>query len=271
VARGDFVRTLLRGLGVCWLPAVIVLAWEAASASGVLRPAVLPAFHSVVAGLARWYWDGHWIVDAGASVVRVLAGVAAASVLGVAAGATVAMSAGAQRALTPVLELVRPIPPIAWIPLAIVWFGIGSTSAIFIVTLGAFFPIFTGVQAGIASVRVAHVNVARGLGAGRRLIVTDVLLPAALPSILAGIRTGLGVGWMTLIAAELVGAQSGLGYTIQLNRLMLQIEDVMAGMLTIGIIGLVMNRAVVEIGRRVVPWTGDMLFVQPATPKRHGR
>jgi NitT/TauT family transport system permease protein/sulfonate transport system permease protein len=261
---------VLRSLRAWWLVAVLALAWEGAVAAGLVRAALLPPPSTVVASLGRALWSGHWIADVGASVTRVIVGVLTATVAGVAAGAAVATSARARQALTPIVELVRPIPPIAWIPLAIVWLGIGSASAIFIVALGAFFPIFTGVQTGISSVRTAHVNAARGLGAGRRLILTDVLLPAALPSVVAGIRTGLGVGWMTVIAAELVGAQSGLGYLIQLSRIMLRIEDVIAGMVTIGAVGFLMNRIVSELGRRSTPWTGDTL-VAHHEGGRHGR
>lgn len=255
---------MLRRLRAWWLVAALVLAWQGAVSAGLVRSTVLPAPSAVAHSLARAIQSGHWLTDVAASMSRVLLGVLAATVAGATLGVAVSLSARTRRAVGPVVELLRPIPPIAWIPLAIVWLGLGTASAVFIVTLGAFFPIFTGVQTGIGAVRTAHVNAARGLGADRRLIVTDVLMPAALPSIITGIRTGLGVGWMTVIAAELLGAQSGLGYVIQLSRIMLRTEDVIAGMVTIGAVGYLMNQAVGALGRRATPWTADTLARQEA-------
>jgi ABC-type nitrate/sulfonate/bicarbonate transport system permease component len=166
---------------------------------------------------------------------------------------------GAGRRLMPLLDVLRPIPPIAWIPIAILWFGLGNTSAVFIVTVGAFFPLFLNTYGGIVAVSQAQVNAARCLGAGPRLIITDILFPAALPQLMTGLHVGVGIAWTSVIAAEMVGARAGLGYAIQLNRTMLETEAVMVNMVTIGVIGWMMNRLVSRLERRLTRWNQETL------------
>ncbi len=209
----------------------------------------------MVAALIEWGRDGRLLRDVAASVGRVVVGFTLSAVTGVAGGLTLGLTPWLRAQCLPVVDLLRPVPPIAWIPLAILWFGLGDIPAYFLVFLGAFFPIFTSTLAGVLAVQTAHVNIARCLGAGKGMIVRDVVLPAALPSIVVGLRTGMGVGWMSLIAAEMVGAQSGLGYAIQAARILLRIEDVVAGMIVIGLLGFLINRAIAYVGARVTPWS----------------
>jgi ABC-type nitrate/sulfonate/bicarbonate transport system permease component len=185
----------------------------------------------------------------------VLVGYGLAVFLGVGSGVFIALSRPTRQFFAPLLEIIRPIPPVAFIPIAVLWFGIGNGPAYFLVCLGAFFPIYTNAVAGVLNVSQAHRDAARCLGADRRLMLTDVLLPGSLPHLAAGLRTGLGTAWFCVIVAELVGAQSGLGYMIQLNRLTLQSEKVVAGMIAIGILGYLMNYAMVAAQHRLVPWT----------------
>lgn len=188
------------------------------------------------------------------SVKRVLIGFLIASVLGVSSGLVFAASRRASTYLTSLIELLRPIPPIAWIPIAILWFGIGDPPSYFIVTIGAFFPIFVNALNGICSVHPSLVLAAMCLGADRKMLLINVLLPAALPSIMTGLRVGLGIAWTSVIAAELVGAQSGLGYMIQLNRILLQTDKIVVGMISIGVIGSLMNQGMFAIERRWLVW-----------------
>lgn len=198
--------------------------------------------------------EGHLARDVGASLVRVLVGYGAAAVAGVALGALASALGRWGRGLGRVLEVLRPIPPIAWIPLAILWFGLGDHSAWFIVFVGAFFPIFSQVAWALSACPEPWLELARSLGASRRQVLLRVRLPAAMPHVLAGLRTGLGLAWTSLIAAELVGAQDGLGYRIQMHRLVLETEGVMVGMLCIGILGAAMGALARWAERRLVPW-----------------
>lgn len=160
--------------------------------------------------------------------------------------------------LDPLVEMLRPIPPLAWIPLSILWFGVGDTQNQFIIFLGVFFPILLNTLAGVRSVEPNLVRAARCLGSGEASVLTRVVLRAALPQIVTGIRVGLGFGWMALVAAELVGANSGLGFLINDARTLLRTDIVIVGMITIGIVGLLLDLMIRELARRALPWSQSM-------------
>jgi NitT/TauT family transport system permease protein/taurine transport system permease protein len=157
--------------------------------------------------------------------------------------------------VNPVMEILRPIPPLAWIPLSILWFGLGDEQNEFIIFLGMFFPILVNTIVGVKNIEPNLVRAARSLGAPERKVLWRVVLIGALPQIITGVRIGLGVGWMALVAAELVGANSGLGFLINDARSMLRTDTIAVGMLTIGIIGLVIDTAIRLLSRRLLPWS----------------
>ena len=158
----------------------------------------------------------------------------------------------------PVIEMLRPVPPLAWIPLSILWFGIGDTQNQFIIFLGIFFPILLNTIAGVAGVEPNLIRAARCLGANDWEVLWRVVLRAALPQIVTGIRIGLGVGWMALVAAELVGANSGLGFLINDARTVLRTDYVIVGMATIGLVGLTIDWLIRALVRKVLPWSRAM-------------
>jgi ABC-type nitrate/sulfonate/bicarbonate transport system permease component len=160
-----------------------------------------------------------------------------------------------EQQVDPIVEMLRPVPPLAWIPLSILWFGVGNTQNEFIIFLGCFFPILVNTVAGVKGVEPNLVRAARCLGAGERQTLWRVVLRAALPQIVTGIRVGLGVGWMALVAAELVGASSGLGFLINDARTVLRTDYVIVGMATIGIVGLLIDRLIRAFSRRLMPWS----------------
>ncbi len=225
--------------------------WQAAGAFGWLNPYLLPPPTEVLKAFREVSADGVLLFHIAASLKRVLAGLALASVtaipLGIIAGARPAVRAY----FLPLTELLRPIPPIAWIPLAILWFGIrGDGASDFITFIAAFFPLFLHTLSGVRHVEEIHLNAARTLGAGRRMLVLDVAIPSALPYIVTGFRVSLGFAWMSVIAAELIASTSGLGYMIEMNRSMTNTGNVICGMITIGALGYVMNEGIVRLERR---------------------
>lgn len=245
------IHTMVLRLGlVCFLIAL----WQAVGSLGWSDTTIIPSPGQVLRAIAEMTYNGQMIVDATASLRRVSVGFLLAVIAGCIVGGLLAWFGHHADWLDAPLELLRPIPPIAWIPLAILWFGIGETPAYFIVFLGAFFPIFANVFAGVRTTEKLHINAARCLGASNRLLLTDIILPSALPSILTGLRVGFGVGWICVITAELVGAQSGLGYMIQLNRLLLRTDRVIAGMVVIGCLGFAFNQLLVLLERKLVRW-----------------
>ena len=155
----------------------------------------------------------------------------------------------------PLVEVLRPVPPLAWIPLSILWFGVGDVQNQFIIFLGCFFPILLNTISGVKGVEPNLVRAARCLGASEMSILWRVVLRAALPQIVTGIRIGLGVGWMALVAAELVGANSGLGFLINDARTVLRTDYVIVGMATIGLVGLVIDRVIRSVVARLMPWS----------------
>lgn len=237
------------------LPLAILLAWWVVT-DGVhlVPPLLLPSPISVLEASLRLASTGELWDAIGSSVRRVLTGFAIAVVAGVLLGSLGGLSRSVEQALEPVVALVRPIPPIAWIPLAILWFGLGDRSAFFVVAYAAFFPIFLNVVAGIMGVERQLLNAATTLGAGRQYLLRHVILPASIPQIFIGMRTGFGISWMAIVAAELIGAQSGLGYMIEYYRRLLSPAEVITGMITIGILGYLFDTLLQRLQERAVPW-----------------
>jgi ABC-type nitrate/sulfonate/bicarbonate transport system permease component len=157
--------------------------------------------------------------------------------------------------VNPIMEILRPIPPLAWIPLSILWFGIGDEQNEFIIFLGIFFPILVNTIVGVKNIDPILIRAARSLGAPERKLLLRIVFIGALPQIITGVRIGLGVGWMALVAAELVGANSGLGFIINDARSMLRTDTIIVGMLAIGIVGLLIDTAILALGRRLLPWS----------------
>ena len=153
------------------------------------------------------------------------------------------------RALNPVIQVLRPISPIAWFPLAVLWFGVGNAPAVFIIFLSAFFPILLATVSGVRDVPPGYLRVAANFGTRRLRLVRTVILPAAFPTIVVGLRIAVGTAWIHLVAGEMLGAQTGLGFLIVDARNFLRTDQILAGMLTIGLLGLAIDR-LMNLGER---------------------
>jgi ABC-type nitrate/sulfonate/bicarbonate transport system permease component len=190
------------------------------------------------------------------SLYRVALGYAIAALLAIPLGLLMGWSPGLLRATHSLFEVVRPIPPLAWIPIAILWFGIGIKSAVFIIFLGAFFPILLNTISGVLSIQPILIEAARTLHAKGKDIFFKVLLPGAVPSIFVGMRIGIGIGWMTLVAAEFTGVKEGygLGYMIMTARDIQRPDEIFAGMLVIGVIGLLIDVGLRATESRMIRW-----------------
>jgi NitT/TauT family transport system permease protein len=234
--------------------AVFLGVWTGASFE-IGNAVLLPAPTAVVSGFVSLLQDGTLMTDVVASMKRVLGGFAIASAAAIPLALVMAFSRPVELLLSPIITFLRPIPPIAWIPIAILWFGIGDPPSYFITAIAAFFPIFLNSHAGGRAVRAEHVHAARSLGAGPRALFMRIYLPSAMPHIATGLRIGLGQSWMAVVTAELIAAHSGLGYMIQANRLALETGLVMVGMCVIGLLGATMSVGLEVLERVVlVPW-----------------
>ena len=190
------------------------------------------------------------------SLERVFLGYSVAVFVGIPLGIAVGWSKRARFLVEPFIELLRPIPPLAWIPIAILWFGIGIKSAAFIIFLGAFFPILLNTSAGVMTVDPLLIEAVKTLNGKPRDIVFKVLIPGSIPSIITGMRIGLGLGWMTLVAAEFSGVKQGygLGYMIMTARDIQRPDMILAGMFFIGVAGFLLDGSLRLLEKSLVKW-----------------
>jgi ABC-type nitrate/sulfonate/bicarbonate transport system permease component len=240
---------------------LVVVVWQILSSAGVIPSFKLPSPLQVLRGLQDLVTLGmppghqlHWHIYH--SLLRVFWGYLAALVVAIPLGIAMGWSRSLSAALEPIMEMLRPIPPLAWIPIAILWFGIGNRSAAFIIFLGAFFPILLNTVSGVRTIDPLLIEAARTLNATRRFIFLKVLLPGAFPSIFTGLRIGLGIGWMTLVAAEFTGVRQGygLGYMIMTARDIQRPDQIVAGMAVIGAIGLCIDVGLNFLERVLLNW-----------------
>jgi len=243
------------------LPLLLILIWQGLSSLQVIPSYKLPSPVEIVLGfkdlLVVGVPPGHLLHNHMIySLYRVALGYAIAALLAIPLGLLMGWSPGLLRMIRPLFELVRPIPPLAWIPIAILWFGIGIKSAAFIIFLGAFFPILLNTISGVLSIHPILIEAARTLHAKEKDIFLKVLLPGAVPSIFVGMRIGIGIGWMTLVAAEFTGVKEGygLGYMIMTARDIQRPDEILAGMLVIGVIGLLIDIGLRAIESRMIRW-----------------
>lgn len=228
--------------------------WQGLFHLGYIKPIILPPPSQVAAAFQDLVKSGAMTRHVGISVVRVLEGFAIAALLGLSLGIAIGLSRTLDRLTDLVIQVVKPIPPIAWIPLAILWFGIGETSKVYIIFLGAFFPIIINTIDGIRQTDHKFVELSRVLEVPRLKFVRRVVIPGALPAIMTGLRVGLMVAWMCVVAAELIAAGSGIGYLIMDARQLSQSDVVLVGMITIGVIGKTMDSIIKWIEKRLVDW-----------------
>jgi len=194
----------------------------------------------------------------GASLMRILVALLAAVIIGVPVGIAMGLSPTVRGILDPLIELYRPVPPLAYLPLMVIWFGIGETSKILLIYLAIFAPVAMSALAGVKSAQQVRIRAAQSLGASRAQILLFVILPGALPEILTGLRIGLGVGWSTLVAAELIAATRGLGFMVQSAGEFLATDVVLAGIAVIAAIAFGLELGLRALQRRLTPWHGEI-------------
>ena len=244
----DWMITVLQGtVGLV----AFVLIWGAIRALGWT---VLPGPVEVAAGLpelvqSRDYWLS-WL----GSAQRVFGGFAIAAVLALAVGLTMGISRAFRLTFFPLLEVFRPIPPLAWLPLAILFWPSSEATMLFLTFAGAFFPILINVLAGIDSVDRRYIESAQSLGASRWVIFSKILLPAALPSVFTGLAIAIGITWEVVIAAEMASSTNGLGYLTWGAYVNHSLPGIILGMLSIGCAGMLSSALMTWIGMRAMPW-----------------
>ncbi|MFT5219620.1 MAG: taurine transport system permease protein [Planctomycetota bacterium] len=240
--------------------ALLAVAWLVISSNELVDPIFWPSPGAVWDGLIKTMFDGfknYYLHEhIWASLMRVLSGVLLGTLVGVPLGLAMGLSTRMRGFFDPIVEFMRPIPPLALIPLMILWFGIGEQSKIILLFLASVFIMTIAARSGVASVRISKVHAAYCLGASKRQILRHVILINALPEIFTGIRTSLGVCWATVVAAELVGAKVGVGYMILAASKFLSSELVVLGIILIGIIGFLIEVLMRWAEAKLIPWQG---------------
>ncbi|HFP9405760.1 TPA: taurine ABC transporter permease TauC [Raoultella planticola] len=243
--------------------AVLLVVWWGVTALQLISPLFLPPPQQVLQKLIaiagpQGFMDATLWQHLAASLTRIAIALVAATILGVPVGIAMGLSPTIRGILDPLIELYRPVPPLAWLPLVIIWFGIGETPKILLIYLAIFAPVVMSTLAGVKSAQQVRIRAAQALGASRAQVLWLVILPGALPEILTGLRTGLGVGWSTLVAAELIAATRGLGFMVQSAGEFLATDVVLAGIAVIAIIAFLLELGLRALQRRLTPWHGEV-------------
>jgi NitT/TauT family transport system permease protein len=245
----------LRILRAVLVPLLVLAAWEALCRAEVFSPLILPSptqvFRRWIAyarpqhahdpaeqAWLAWALSGELWHDVLGSLYRVVGGFLIGAGLALPLGLLMGAKGWIHELLNPILQVLRPIPPIAFIPLAILWFGLGDPPAFFLISLGAFFPVLVNTVAGVRNVDAIYLRAARNLGAGEWTLFWRVMVPAAMPYILSGVRIGIGVAFIVVIVAEMTAVNRGLGYRILEAREYFWSDKIIAGMISIGLLGL---------------------------------
>ncbi|MBL0534623.1 taurine ABC transporter permease TauC [Aeromonas dhakensis] len=251
------------GISLLTLGALLTLWWLVARLE-LISPLFLPPPAQVLQQLVtlagpQGFMDATLWQHLAASLQRILIALAAATLCGVTVGLAMGLSPTLRGMLDPLIELYRPVPPLAYLPLMVIWFGIGETSKVLLIYLAIFAPVAMATLAGVQGAKQVRLRAARALGANRWQVLWYVIVPGALPDMLTGLRIGLGVGWSTLVAAELIAATRGVGFMVQAAGEFLATDVVLAGILVIALIAFTLELGLRALQRRLTPWHGEGL------------
>ncbi|MGX1309472.1 taurine transport system permease protein [Amorphus suaedae] len=253
---GDTVVLSLVTIGL------LIFLWWLVTELGLVKPLFVPSPQAIVQKFVTVWQNGFtgtplWEHIA-ISAARVFGAFLLACAVGVPLGLAMGMSPTMRGIFDPPIEFYRPIPPLAYLPLMIIWFGIGEVSKVLLIFLSVFAPVALGAKAGVRSAAIEQIHAAYSFGASRWQVMRHIILPSALPEILTAMRIGIGFGWTTLVAAEMVAATSGIGYMVLSASQFLQTSTVIMGIMVIAAIAYAFDLLMRFIERKVVPWKGKM-------------
>ena len=241
---------------------VIIGLWSLATWSGWIKPLFLPSPWAIAQKFFtianEGFADYSLLHHVSISVARVFGALALACVTAIPIGLAMGMSRIMRGVFDPPIEFYRPVPPLAYLKLMIIWFGIGELSKVLLIYLSIFAPVAIGTRSGVRSAAIEQIHAAYSLGASRWQVLWQVILPAALPEIITAVRIGMGVGWTTLVAAEMVAATNGIGFMVLSASQFLQTSIVMLGIVIIAAIAYAFDFVMRMVEHRLVPWKGRM-------------
>lgn len=239
------------------IPIFILLVWSLLTSFNIIPEYILPSPADVLNSFLELIKTNELLIDTIATLSRVITGLIIAAAVAIPLGIIIGWSKKAEDLSNLTIQILRPIPPLAWIPFAMLWFGLGFESAVFIIFIGTFFPILLNTMDGVKRINKVFVESAYTLGASERQILSNVVMPASLPSIFTGLRVGIGIGLMCTVAAEMIAVKSGLGYLIMQSMNLIDTGGVIVGMLMIGIIGFILDYSFRKAENKYVLWSGN--------------
>lgn len=245
------------GIEYVILIVIIITYWFICDRLGKLNPVIMPSPEKLFSRIVKLFQKGTLLKHALISLIRVLKGYGIASAAGMILGVIVGLSKHLERITRLIIQVLKPIPPIAWIPLVILWFGIGESGKVFLIFLGGFFTVFVNVTDGIRQTDPKLLEVSRVMETPLIKQIFLMIIPGAASNIFTGLRTGLSSCWMCVVAAELVSSTTGLGYMIMDARQYGNTDIVIVGMITIGIIGKIMDSLLKFIEKKIIKWQTD--------------
>ena len=267
--HAPFVRWIIAATQYAAFPFGVLIVWQIFSVIGFVRRDVLPApldvlsvWYDLVTGLTRvaGRYSGTWFDHAIASTWRVFVGFAWGTALGIFMGLLIGLSRLMERVFDPTIQVMRNIPVTAWVPLSLVFFGIGNGPAIFLIGLGAFFPAAINTTHGVRQINVTLYKSARMMGANETELLARVILPAAMPSIFTGVRLSMGIAWVLVVVAEILAVRSGLGYLLNDAYLFYRNDVVIAAMLSVGLLGFCSDQLIVLLRSYLLSWNAKETF-----------
>lgn len=253
------------------VPMLVLALWEASSRAGLFSAVLLPspsavavkwwayllptqAYDPSAGSYLSWLISGELLHDAYSSLYRVVVGFLIGAALALPLGLVMGANQRIYALLNPLMQILRPIPPIAYIPLAILWFGLGNPPSFFLIAIGAFFPVLMNTIAGVRQVDGIYLRAARNLGVSNWTMFTRVILPTSTPYILAGVRIGIGTAFIVVIVSEMIAVNDGLGFRILEAREFMWSDKIIAGMITIGLLGLALDTGVSRLNNHLLRW-----------------
>jgi ABC-type nitrate/sulfonate/bicarbonate transport system permease component len=240
-------------IGALSIPLFLAV-WEMVARSGVVNSVLFPPPSIVAVAVLEWVRSGQFFSDLGASLYRVVAGFALGAAMGVVLGILTGQFPLISSLLSPLFHILRPIPPIAFVPIVILWFGLSEAGKLFLVVWGVFFTVWLSAHIGVQKVDRGLIRAALMLGTPRRQMLQEIVLLGALPYIVVGLRTAVSISFYTLVAAELAGAFAGIVYRIEIAQQNLQTGQVMGGLAALGLMSFVADRLFAAVAERTVWW-----------------
>lgn len=232
-----------------------LLLWEGFSRSGAINIQLFPPPSTVSVAFVKLLGDLSILQDTAYSIVRAVIGFILGAGLGILTGVLSGSFNSMRLMLVPLIQVFRPIPSISLVPLAIVWFGLGEPSKIFLVTWGVFFPVWINTFLGVTRVEPMYVCAAKSLGASDRTIMLKVTLPAAFPLIMGGMRVGVALAFLNLVAAEMAGAYVGLGFRIEYSHMVYRIDEMLVAIVLLGVLGALSDKGFAALVGKLLPWS----------------